>query len=89
LSAQVKSTTFYKPVQLILNADDINIMGRAKRALSEVYGELNEAAKEVGLSVNVEITKAMVQNRRLRRRAALTVRIMTFKWLGNLNTYGL
>jgi hypothetical protein len=41
---QVKSTTFYKSVQLIRYADDINIMGREKRAraISEVYVEMRE-----------------------------------------------
>jgi uncharacterized membrane protein YkvA (DUF1232 family) len=37
-------------VQLIGYVDDINILGRMKRAISEVYGELKERAKEVGLT---------------------------------------
>ena len=44
-----------------------------KRAISDVYGELKERAKEVGLNINVEKTKAMVQNRRLRRTETLTI----------------
>ena len=36
LSVQVKSPIFYKSVQLIGYTDDINIMGRMKRAISEV-----------------------------------------------------
>ena len=39
-------------------------MGRTKRAPSEVYEELKERAKEVGLITNGEKTKAMVQSRR-------------------------
>jgi len=31
-------------------ADDINIMGRWKRAVSEVYEELKERAKELALN---------------------------------------
>jgi hypothetical protein len=46
-------------MQLILYADDINIMGRTKRAISEAYGELKERAKEVGLFINVEKNKSM------------------------------
>jgi hypothetical protein len=40
-------------------------MGRTKRAISDVCDELKERAKEVGLIINVDKTKAMVQNRRL------------------------
>ena len=49
-------------------------MGRTKWIISEVYGELKERAKEVWPNMNVEKTKAMVQNRRLRRRESLTVK---------------
>jgi hypothetical protein len=63
-SVQAQATIFYKSVQLIGYADDINIMGRTKRATSMVYRELKERAKEVGLNINVEKTKAMVQSRK-------------------------
>jgi hypothetical protein len=75
-------------VQLIGYADDINIMGRTKRAISEVYGELKERAKELGLNINVEKTKALVQSRRTGRRRILTVEehdievVTRFKYLG-------
>ena len=90
LSVQAKSTIFYKSVQLIGYADDINIMRRRERVISEVYDELKERAKEVGLNINVEKTKAMVQNRRLRRRETLTVKehdievVKRFKYLGTV-----
>jgi hypothetical protein len=45
LSVQTTSTIFHKSVQLIVNADDINIVGRTRRAISDVYGELRERAK--------------------------------------------
>jgi hypothetical protein len=54
LSVQVTSTIFHTSVQLIGHAHNINIMGRTKRAISEVYGKLKETAKEVGLNINVE-----------------------------------
>jgi hypothetical protein len=38
LSEQTTSTVFHKSVQVIGYANDINIMGRTKRAISEVYG---------------------------------------------------
>ena len=52
-------------MQLIAYADDISIMGTTKRAISDVYGELKERAKKVGIIINVDKTKAVVQNRRL------------------------
>ena len=56
-----------KSVVLLGYADDTNIMGRAKIAVSEVYEELKERAKEVGLNIKVEKIKVVVQNRRTRR----------------------
>jgi len=54
MSAQVKSTIFYKSVQLVGYADDINIMGRMIRPVSEVYEELKERVKEVMVNIRVE-----------------------------------
>ena len=87
---QTTSTIFHKSVQLIGYADDINIMGRTKRTISDVYGELRERAKEVGLIINVDKTKALVQNRRLGKGGTLTVEdhkievVRRFKYLGTL-----
>jgi ribosomal protein L39E len=47
LSVQTTSTIFHKSLQLIGYADDINIMGIMKRAISESYSELKERAKGV------------------------------------------
>lgn len=58
-SAEIKSTIFYKSVQLIGYADDINIMGRMIRALSEVCKQLKGRAKEVGLNIHVEKTEVL------------------------------
>jgi len=90
LLVQTTSTVFHKSVQLIGYADDINIMGRTKRAISDVYGELKERAKEVSLIINVDKTKAMVQNRRLGKGGTLTVEdhkievVRRFKYLGTV-----
>jgi len=87
-SVQTASTIFHKSVQLIGYADDINIMGRTKRVISDVYGEMKERAKEVGLIVNVDKTKAMTQNRRSGKGGTLTVEnhkievVRRFKYLG-------
>jgi hypothetical protein len=61
LSAETKSTIFYKSVQLIGYADDINIMERIIRALSEVREELKGTAKDVGLNISVKKQKHCTQ----------------------------
>ena len=52
LSVQTTSTIFHKSVLLIGYADDINIMVRTRRAISEAYGKLKERANEVGMIIN-------------------------------------
>jgi len=59
LSVEIKSTIFYKSVQIIGYADDTNIMGRMRRAPSEVCKALKGRATEVGLNISVEKTKAL------------------------------
>jgi len=55
-----------------------------------MYSELKETAKEVGLIINVDKTKAMVQNRRLGKVGILTVEdhkievVRRFKNLGTV-----
>jgi len=73
LSVQTTSTVFHKSVQLIGYADDMNIRGRTKRAISDVYDELEERAKEVGLIINFDKTKAMMQKRRSGKGGTSTV----------------
>jgi hypothetical protein len=60
LSVQEKSIIFYRTLQLIVYANDINIMEIMKRALSEVHEVLKEKAKEVGLKTSVEKIKVML-----------------------------
>jgi len=90
LSVQTTSIIFHKSVQLIGYADNINIMGRTKRAISDLYGELKERAKEVGPIINVDKTKAMVENRRLGKGRILPVQdhkievVRRFKYLGTV-----
>ena len=87
---QTTSTIFHKSVQLIRHADDINIMGRTKRATSAVYGELKERAKEVEIIINVEITKEMMQSRKPGKGGIWTVgdhkieMVRRFKYLGTV-----
>ena len=79
-------TIFHKSVQLIGYADDVNIMGRTKRAIWDVYDELKERAKEVRLIINFDSTKAMVQNRRLGKEGTLTAEAHKFEVVRDWNT---
>ena len=88
LSLQTTSTIFHRTVQLIGEADDINIMVRTKRVISDVYDKLKERAKEVGLIINVDKTNAMVQNRRLGKGGTLTVEDHKIEVVRRFNIYG-
>jgi hypothetical protein len=59
-------------------------MERTKRAISEIYVELKERAKEAGLNISVKKATEVVPNRKTRRRRRsekLAVMIMTLKLL--------
>jgi hypothetical protein len=73
LSIRNTSIIFHKTMKLIIYAGDTNIIGRTKRAISELYEELKERANEVGLIINVDNTKAMVQSRRPAKGRTVTV----------------
>jgi hypothetical protein len=72
-SVEVNSTTFYKSVQLVDYADDVNIIGRTKRAVSEVYEEPKKRIKAE--------SKKIVQNRRTRKICEIFAKVMTSKLL--------
>jgi hypothetical protein len=70
LSVGIESTIFYKSVQLTGYADDTDVVRRTAGAISEAYGKLKERTKEVELNLvkKKQKTKAMVHNRKTRRR---------------------
>jgi len=86
MPVQTTSTIFHKSVQLLGYADDINIMGRTKRATSAVYGELKERAKEVGLIINIEKEKQWFKAGDLEREEYGLLGITRLKWSGYSNT---
>ena len=59
----VEGTIFYKSVQLLGYADDIDIVGRSQRAVVEAFTAIEEEAKRVGLEVNEEKTKYMLSTK--------------------------
>jgi hypothetical protein len=52
----------YKLIQIVGYADDISIMGRMKEAMKQTCEESKRAAKEVGLSFNINKTKIMAHS---------------------------
>jgi hypothetical protein len=49
---QINGTIFYKWVQLLAYADDINIIARSRKTLKEAFLSLERAARETGLRIN-------------------------------------
>ena len=54
---QTNGTKFYKSVQLLTCADDIDIIARSQATLKEVFLSLETAAGEMDLRINEETTK--------------------------------
>jgi hypothetical protein len=63
----VRRSKIHNILQVSAVSQDMQIVGRMKGAVAEVYEELKEKAEEVGLNITITKTKAMVQNRRRRR----------------------
>ena len=51
-SIQTRGTMFFKSVQLLAYADDIDIMGRSENDVKKAFTALYHSAEEMGLMVN-------------------------------------
>jgi hypothetical protein len=63
VTADTNATVQYKLTQIFGYADDTCIMGRMKDAVKQISEELKRAAREVGLSFDINGTELMVQSR--------------------------
>jgi hypothetical protein len=63
LPADANGTLEYKMNQVVGYSDDICLLGRSARAVNEVYKELKITAEKIGLNINVNKTKAVLQTR--------------------------
>jgi hypothetical protein len=55
-------TLHYKLIHIVGYADDMCIMGRTNEAMKETCEEMKRAAKELGLSFNINKTKIMAHS---------------------------
>jgi len=58
-AVNIKGTIFYKSVQILAYADDIDIIGRTQSAMIETFTSLETAARSMNLLINQEKTKYM------------------------------
>jgi hypothetical protein len=54
-----RGTIFYKSVQILAFADDIDIIGRTQKSMKEAFLNLERAAKKMILQINQNKTKHM------------------------------
>lgn len=67
-----KSTVLQKSQQIAGYADDLNILGRSIPAIKEAFGSMVTAAK-IGLRVNEDKTRLLLQTRKRRAEPGQTV----------------
>ena len=59
---QTRGTIFYKSVQILAFADDVDIIARSERDLIKSFRALRDAAGTMGLKINENKTKYMIVN---------------------------
>ena len=89
-----RGTIMTRSVQILAFADDVNIIARSQRDMSEAFLTLSNAAKEIGLQINYEKTKyQQIMDRTGRRQIPLqnitidthNIEVVTeFVYLGSL-----
>lgn len=90
MEIQTDSMIVYKSVQLTSYADDIGILGRSKKAVEEVFTELDGKAAEIGLCINTNKTKTVLQTKKSVQNKVIQLNntdieiVENFKYLGSI-----
>ena len=87
---QKSGTIFYKSVQLLAYADDIDIIARSRTALKEAFLSIERAAGEMGLQINEEKTKYLTTRESKNQQRYFQIKnfnfeaVQSFMYLGSL-----
>ena len=87
---QTSGNTFYKSVQLLTYADDIDIIARSRATLKEAFLSLERAAGEIGLRINKEKSKCLTTRESKNRQRYFQIKkfnfeaVQSFTYLGSL-----
>ena len=87
---QTRGTIFFKTVQILAYADDIDLMARTAPGLSEAFLHLEKSARNMGLVVNQEKTVYMHRGKGTALQQDLALgnyifkRVDNFKYLGTM-----
>jgi sorting nexin-29 len=88
-SIDQRGTVYTKSSQIYAYADDIVIITRSRVKIIEMYKEIEETARKIGLAVNERKTKYMIMSTRhktqdLKVEGHLFTEMSSFKYLGNM-----
>jgi hypothetical protein len=68
LRINLKGTTEYKSTQVLAYVDDTAIISWSLPDATEIYKKLAIAAREIGLEINTDKTKLLIQTEKLEKR---------------------
>ncbi|XP_054719192.1 uncharacterized protein LOC129228537 [Uloborus diversus] len=87
-SINTRATILQRTIQILAYVDDIDIVGRRKQDVIEAFVALENAAKELGLTVNEEKTKFSVASTRIQDVQPLNIRNYTFEGVTQFKCLG-